>query len=89
MEWTLKCPQVSTGPLPRGLGSAPGSAGLLKTPSLLHPDGTLPVQRRRKTHAFGGGDHQSCLKPLTEDDSNDGNESEGDAGRKSPPVLQP
>ncbi|XP_029688027.1 ATP-binding cassette sub-family A member 1-like isoform X1 [Takifugu rubripes] len=42
-------------------------------------DGTLPVPRRRKTHAFGGGDHQSCLKPLTEDDSNDGNESEGDA----------
>uniref|UniRef100_H3CLI7 ATP binding cassette subfamily A member 1 n=1 Tax=Tetraodon nigroviridis TaxID=99883 RepID=H3CLI7_TETNG len=42
-------------------------------------DGTLPVQRRRKAHAFGGGDHQSCLKPLTEDDSNDGNESDGDA----------
>ncbi|XP_067454380.1 phospholipid-transporting ATPase ABCA1b isoform X2 [Thunnus thynnus] len=41
-------------------------------------DGTLPVRRRRRTHAFGGGDHQSCLKPLTEDDSNDCNESDGD-----------
>ncbi|XP_054872763.1 phospholipid-transporting ATPase ABCA1b isoform X1 [Amphiprion ocellaris] len=41
-------------------------------------DGTLPVQRRRRTHAFGGGDHQSCLKPLTEDDNNDCNDSEGD-----------
>ncbi|XP_037635456.1 phospholipid-transporting ATPase ABCA1b [Sebastes umbrosus] len=40
-------------------------------------DGTLPVQRRRRTHAFGGGDHQSCLRPLTEDD-NDCNESDGD-----------
>ncbi|XP_053284118.1 phospholipid-transporting ATPase ABCA1b [Pleuronectes platessa] len=34
-------------------------------------DGTLPVRRRRRTHAFGGGDHQSCLRPSTEDDSND------------------
>ncbi|XP_041800799.1 phospholipid-transporting ATPase ABCA1b isoform X2 [Chelmon rostratus] len=41
-------------------------------------DGTLPVQRRRRTHAFGGGDHQSCLRPLTEDDNNDCNESDGD-----------
>ncbi|XP_044219098.1 phospholipid-transporting ATPase ABCA1-like isoform X2 [Thunnus albacares] len=41
-------------------------------------DGTLPVRRRRRTHAFGGGDHQSCLKPLTEDDNNDCNESDGD-----------
>uniref|UniRef100_A0A3B5A5W3 P-type phospholipid transporter n=1 Tax=Stegastes partitus TaxID=144197 RepID=A0A3B5A5W3_9TELE len=41
-------------------------------------DGTLPVQRRRRTHAFGGGDHQSCLKPLTEDDNNECNDSEGD-----------
>ncbi|XP_028271340.1 LOW QUALITY PROTEIN: ATP-binding cassette sub-family A member 1-like [Parambassis ranga] len=40
-------------------------------------DGTLPVRRRRRTHAFGGGDHQSCLKPLTEDD-NDGDDSEGE-----------
>ncbi|XP_059201726.1 phospholipid-transporting ATPase ABCA1-like isoform X2 [Centropristis striata] len=41
-------------------------------------DGTLPVPRRRRTHAFGGGDTQSCLRPLTEDDNNEGNESEGD-----------
>ncbi|XP_075994449.1 phospholipid-transporting ATPase ABCA1b isoform X2 [Genypterus blacodes] len=41
-------------------------------------DGTLPVPRRRRTHAFGGGDHQSCLKPLTEDDNNDNNDSEAD-----------
>lgn len=49
---------------------------------LLCPDGTLPVQRRRRTHAFGGGDHQSCLKPLTEDENNDGNDSDGDAGMR-------
>ncbi|XP_069575607.1 phospholipid-transporting ATPase ABCA1b isoform X2 [Brachyistius frenatus] len=41
-------------------------------------DGTLPVRRRRRTHAFGGGDHQSCLRPLTEDDNNDNNDSDGD-----------
>uniref|UniRef100_A0A671TWH5 P-type phospholipid transporter n=1 Tax=Sparus aurata TaxID=8175 RepID=A0A671TWH5_SPAAU len=41
-------------------------------------DGTLPVRRRRRTHAFGGGDHQSCLRPLTEDDNNE-NESDADA----------
>ncbi|XP_029368177.1 phospholipid-transporting ATPase ABCA1b isoform X2 [Echeneis naucrates] len=42
-------------------------------------DGTLPVQRRRRrTHAFGGGDHQSCLRPLTEDDNFDCTESDGD-----------
>ncbi|XP_067375140.1 phospholipid-transporting ATPase ABCA1-like isoform X2 [Channa argus] len=40
-------------------------------------DGTLPVRRRRRTHAFGGGDPQSCLRPLT-DDNNDSNESDGD-----------
>ncbi|KAK7916255.1 hypothetical protein WMY93_012016 [Mugilogobius chulae] len=45
-------------------------------------DGTLPVPRRRRTHAFGGGDHQSCLKPLTEDDLQ-GNESEGDPAEDS------
>ncbi|KAM8909147.1 phospholipid-transporting ATPase ABCA1-like isoform 2-T2 [Spinachia spinachia] len=39
-------------------------------------DGTFPVRRRRRTHAFGGGDHQSCLRPLTEDDNC--NESDGD-----------
>ncbi|KAF7649373.1 hypothetical protein LDENG_00142250 [Lucifuga dentata] len=41
-------------------------------------DGTLPVPRRRRTHAFGGGDHQSCLKPLTEDDNNECDDSDGD-----------
>ncbi|XP_039976120.1 phospholipid-transporting ATPase ABCA1b isoform X1 [Xiphias gladius] len=41
-------------------------------------DGTLPVRRWRRTHAFGGGDHQSCLRPLTEDDDNDCNDSDGD-----------
>uniref|UniRef100_A0A7N9AXI4 P-type phospholipid transporter n=1 Tax=Mastacembelus armatus TaxID=205130 RepID=A0A7N9AXI4_9TELE len=41
-------------------------------------DGTLPVQRRRRTHAFGGGDPQSCLRPLTEDDNHDCNDSDGD-----------
>uniref|UniRef100_W5LAQ7 P-type phospholipid transporter n=1 Tax=Astyanax mexicanus TaxID=7994 RepID=W5LAQ7_ASTMX len=39
-------------------------------------DGTFPIRRRRR-HAFGA-DHQSCLKPLTEDDRYDGNESEVD-----------
>ncbi|KAM6980899.1 phospholipid-transporting ATPase ABCA1b [Aplochiton taeniatus] len=38
-------------------------------------DGTLPM-RRRRTHAFGG-DHQSCLRPLTEE-NNDGNDSDVD-----------
>lgn len=37
-------------------------------------DGTLPARRNRR-HAFG--DHQSCLKPFTEDDF-DFNDSEGD-----------
>ncbi|KAM4586967.1 phospholipid-transporting ATPase ABCA1b isoform 3-T3 [Fundulus diaphanus] len=40
-------------------------------------DGTLPVWRRRRTHAFGGGDNQSCLRPNTEGD--DCNDSDGDA----------
>lgn len=39
-------------------------------------DGTIP--RRHRRHAFG--DHQSCLKPFTEDDSFDLNDSEGDPG---------
>uniref|UniRef100_A0A669CID2 P-type phospholipid transporter n=1 Tax=Oreochromis niloticus TaxID=8128 RepID=A0A669CID2_ORENI len=39
-------------------------------------DGTFPVQRRRRTHAFGGGDPQSCLRPLTDDDNDDCNDSE-------------
>ncbi|XP_024866852.1 phospholipid-transporting ATPase ABCA1b isoform X2 [Kryptolebias marmoratus] len=42
-------------------------------------DGTVPVRRRRRTHAFGGGDHQSCLRPIPEDDSNECNDSDGDA----------
>ncbi|XP_042338907.1 phospholipid-transporting ATPase ABCA1-like, partial [Plectropomus leopardus] len=46
-------------------------------------DGTLPVRRRRRTHAFGGGETQSCLRPLTEDDHNDCNESDGDPGTKN------
>ncbi|XP_029957173.1 phospholipid-transporting ATPase ABCA1b isoform X3 [Salarias fasciatus] len=49
-------------------------------------DGTLPVRRRRRTHAFGGGDHQSCLRPLTEDD-NDCNDSEGDPESKETDYL--
>ncbi|XP_057706240.1 phospholipid-transporting ATPase ABCA1-like isoform X2 [Corythoichthys intestinalis] len=39
-------------------------------------DGTLPVRRRRRTHAFGGGDPQSCLRPLT--DERDGGADDGD-----------
>ncbi|XP_030648495.1 phospholipid-transporting ATPase ABCA1b isoform X2 [Chanos chanos] len=38
-------------------------------------DGTLPVRRHRR-HAFGA-DHQSCLKPQTEDDNGD-NDSDAD-----------
>ncbi|TSK45874.1 ATP-binding cassette sub-family A member 1 [Bagarius yarrelli] len=41
---------------------------------MMSGDGTLPVRRRRR-HAFGA-DHQSCLKPLTEDENFDCNESE-------------
>uniref|UniRef100_A0A671URS7 ATP-binding cassette, sub-family A (ABC1), member 1A n=1 Tax=Sparus aurata TaxID=8175 RepID=A0A671URS7_SPAAU len=40
-------------------------------------DGVVPTRIRRH-HAFG--DHQSCLKPFTEDDF-DFNDSEGDPGR--------
>ena len=40
-------------------------------------DGVVPTRTRRR-HAFG--DHQSCLKPFTEDDF-DFNDSEGDPGR--------
>ncbi|XP_026876278.2 phospholipid-transporting ATPase ABCA1a [Electrophorus electricus] len=39
-------------------------------------DGTI-LSRRSRRHAFGG-DHQSCLKPFTEDDSFDFNDSEAD-----------
>ncbi|KAK3507673.1 hypothetical protein QTP70_032792 [Hemibagrus guttatus] len=38
-------------------------------------DGTV-LTRRHRRHAFG--DHQSCLKPFTEDDSIDFNDSDGD-----------
>ncbi|KAG1962342.1 phospholipid-transporting ATPase ABCA1b [Pimephales promelas] len=43
-------------------------------------DGTVPVRRHRQ-HAFGG-DHQSCLKPLTEDNDFDCTESYGDPESK-------
>ncbi|XP_077103623.1 phospholipid-transporting ATPase ABCA1b isoform X2 [Siphateles boraxobius] len=43
-------------------------------------DGTVPVRRHRQ-HAFGG-DHQSCLKPLTDDDDFDCTESCGDPESK-------
>ncbi|XP_077388934.1 phospholipid-transporting ATPase ABCA1b isoform X2 [Festucalex cinctus] len=45
-------------------------------------DGTLPVQRRRRTHAFGGGDPQSCLRPLT--DEPDDEDAACDADPESP-----
>ncbi|XP_034043869.1 phospholipid-transporting ATPase ABCA1-like isoform X1 [Thalassophryne amazonica] len=38
-------------------------------------DGVVPTRTRRR-HAFGN--HQSCLKPFTEDDNFDSNDSEGD-----------
>ncbi|XP_061690398.1 phospholipid-transporting ATPase ABCA1-like isoform X3 [Syngnathoides biaculeatus] len=35
-------------------------------------DGTLPVRRRRRrAHAFGGSDPQSCLRPLTDEHDDD------------------
>uniref|UniRef100_A0A672QSV6 P-type phospholipid transporter n=1 Tax=Sinocyclocheilus grahami TaxID=75366 RepID=A0A672QSV6_SINGR len=48
-------------------------------------DGTLPVPRHRR-HAFGA-DHQSCLKPLTEDDNFDCNDSDGDPESKETDYL--
>nr|XP_055034932.1 phospholipid-transporting ATPase ABCA1b [Misgurnus anguillicaudatus] len=48
-------------------------------------DGTVPVRRRRQ-HAFGG-DHQSCLKPLTEDDNFDCNDSDADPESKETDYL--
>ncbi|XP_059377891.1 phospholipid-transporting ATPase ABCA1-like [Carassius carassius] len=48
-------------------------------------DGTVPVRRHRQ-HAFGV-DHQSCLKPLTEDDNFDGNDSYGDPESKETDYL--
>lgn len=97
MAWTLKVrthqpPGSSRSPQrssrsPSDLGSGSRLSALLFL--LFSLDGTLPVPRRRKAHAFGGGgDHQSCLKPLTEDDSNDGNESDGDAGTEHPLLLE-
>lgn len=47
-------------------------------------DGVVPTRTRRH-HAFG--DHQSCLKPFTEDDF-DFNDSEGDPGRTALPSMQ-
>ncbi|XP_051715742.1 phospholipid-transporting ATPase ABCA1b [Ctenopharyngodon idella] len=48
-------------------------------------DGTVPVRRHRQ-HAFGG-DHQSCLKPLTDDDDFECNESDGDPESKETDYL--
>ncbi|XP_077429248.1 phospholipid-transporting ATPase ABCA1b isoform X3 [Vanacampus margaritifer] len=45
-------------------------------------DGTLPVRRRRRTHAFGGGDPQSCLRPLT--DERDDEDAACDVDPESP-----
>jgi len=47
-------------------------------------DGVVPTRTRRH-HAFG--DHQSCLKPFTEDDF-EFNESEGDPERTALPSMQ-
>lgn len=46
------------------------------TPSFSHLDGTLPARRNRR--AFG--DKQSCLRPFTEDDAIDPNDSDIDPG---------
>ncbi|ROL50265.1 ATP-binding cassette sub-family A member 1 [Anabarilius grahami] len=48
-------------------------------------DGTVPVRRHRQ-HAFGG-DHQSCLKPLTDDDDFECNESDVDPESKETDYL--
>ncbi|XP_067246317.1 phospholipid-transporting ATPase ABCA1b [Chanodichthys erythropterus] len=48
-------------------------------------DGTVPVRRHRR-HAFGG-DHQSCLKPLTDDDDFECNESDVDPESKETDYL--
>ncbi|KAM9849436.1 phospholipid-transporting ATPase ABCA1-like [Aulostomus maculatus] len=50
-------------------------------------DGTLPVRRRRRTHAFGGREPQSCLRPLTEDDNKDNN-SDGDPDCRETDLLK-
>lgn len=51
------------------------------SPCVSATDGVVPTRTRRH-HAFG--DHQSCLKPFTEDDF-DFNDSEGDPGAQDPP----
>ena len=43
---------------------------------LLSPDGTLPARRNRRVF----GDKQSCLRPFTEDDAMDPNDSDIDPG---------
>ncbi|XP_052005252.1 phospholipid-transporting ATPase ABCA1b [Xyrauchen texanus] len=48
-------------------------------------DGTVPVRRHRR-HAFGA-DRQSCLKPLTEDDNFDCNDSDADPESKETDYL--
>ncbi|XP_051505257.1 phospholipid-transporting ATPase ABCA1b isoform X2 [Myxocyprinus asiaticus] len=48
-------------------------------------DGTVPMRRHRR-HAFGA-DHQSCLKPLTEDDYFDCNDSDADPESKETDYL--
>lgn len=81
MAWTLRFPQVSPAVICLSVCMFVCLFVCLSyCPYTVFPDGTLPVHRRRRAHAFGGGDHQSCLKPLTEDENNDGNESDGDAG---------
>uniref|UniRef100_A0A668W813 P-type phospholipid transporter n=1 Tax=Oreochromis aureus TaxID=47969 RepID=A0A668W813_OREAU len=64
---TEKEDSVSESSSDAGLGSEPES----ETTTI---DGVVPTRTRRR-HAFG--DHQSCLKPFTEDDF-DFNDSEGD-----------
>ncbi|KAG7459155.1 ATP-binding cassette sub-family A member 1-like isoform X1 [Solea senegalensis] len=51
-------------------------------------DGTLPVRRRRKTHAFGGGEPQSCLRPLMDDDQDENHESDTDPENKESDWLK-
>lgn len=46
------------------------------TISALFSDGTLPARRNRRVF----GDRQSCLRPFTEDDAFDPNDSDIDPG---------
>uniref|UniRef100_A0A6Q2ZH21 P-type phospholipid transporter n=1 Tax=Esox lucius TaxID=8010 RepID=A0A6Q2ZH21_ESOLU len=55
-------------------------------------DGTLPMRRRRRHHAFGGGnafggDHQSCLRPQIDDEHNEPNDSDADPESKETDFL--